>query len=83
MSDPQQKDKQSDALTRIADVLDAAQFKNGSLDITLQGPESGWVGSPLVMKLYIAGDAVDKVTAELSGIAVALQAIADAIGGPK
>ena len=71
------------ALTRIAEVLESAQFNNGSLDITLQGPESGWSGSPLVVKLYIAGDAVEQVAAELSEIATALHAVADAIGSLK
>ena len=84
MADPRQKDEQLNAaLTRIADVLEAAQFNDGSLNITLQGPESGWVGSPLVMKAYIAGDAVDNVAAELSEIALGLHAIANAIGGSK
>jgi hypothetical protein len=45
-----------DALTRIADVMEHAQFNNGSLDITLQGPESEWVGSPVKVILYLAGE---------------------------
>ena len=44
-------EKKQDGLSRIAEVLEAAQFNNGSLDITLQGPESAWVGSPVPVKL--------------------------------
>jgi hypothetical protein len=69
MSESKENEEQlNGALTRMAGVLEAAQFDDGSLNITLQGPESGFVGSPLVMKLFITGDAVDKLTAELSGI---------------
>lgn len=75
MSEPKKKS----ALERLASVLEAAQFSNGSLDITLQGPESGWVGSPLKMVLYLQGDEIKSLSAELSGVATALQDIADAI----
>jgi len=67
------------ALERLASVLEAAQFNNGSLDITLQGPESEWVGSPLKMIVEIRGEAVKEIGAELSGVATALQSIAEAI----
>jgi hypothetical protein len=71
--------KPKDALTRIADVVEGAQFSNGSLDVTVQGPESGWVGSPVSVKLFFVGNTADSLIAELSGIAIALLAIADAI----
>lgn len=79
MSEPRKKGP----LERLASVLEAAQFTNGSLDITLQGPESGFVGSPLKMVLYLQGDEVKSLSAELSGVAVALQDIANAIREAK
>ena len=78
MAEPKAEKKQ-DALSRIAEVLEAAQFNNGSLDITLQGPESAWVGSPVPVKLFIVGNTADNLVAELGSIATGLQAIADAI----
>ncbi len=75
MSEPRKKS----ALDRLASVLEAAQFTNGSLDITLQGPESGFVGSPLKMVVYLQGEEIKSLSAELSGVAVALQDIANAI----
>ena len=75
MSEPRKKS----ALDRLASVLEAAQCTNGSLDITLQGPESGFVGSPLKMVVYLEGKEIKSLSAELSGVAVALQDIANAI----
>jgi hypothetical protein len=77
MSEPRRKS----ALDRLASVLEAAQFSNGSLDITLQGPDSGFIGSPLKMVVYHQGEEIKALSAELSGVAVALQNIADAIRG--
>jgi hypothetical protein len=79
MSEPEEKT----ALDRLASVLEAAQFNNGSLDLTLQGPESGWVGSPLKMVLYLEGPEIKSLSAELAGVAVALHDIADAIREAK
>ena len=75
--------KKRSAMERLASVLEAAQFTNGSLDITLQGPESGTFGSPLKVALYFQGDVVKELSAKLSGVAVALHDIADAIRGVK
>jgi hypothetical protein len=75
--------KKKSALERLACVLEAAQFNNGSLDITLQGPESGFAGSPLKMIVYIQGEEIKKLSAELSGVATALHDIADAIRETK
>jgi hypothetical protein len=79
MSEPRKKS----ALDRLASVLEAAQFTNGSLDITLQGPESGFIGSPLKMVVYLQGEEIKSLSAELSGVAVALQDIANAIREAK
>jgi hypothetical protein len=70
-------------IERIASLLEAAQFRNGSLDITMQGPESEWVGSPLKMILDLRGEAIKELSAELSGVAAALHDIANAIREPK
>jgi hypothetical protein len=75
--------KKRSAVERIASVLEAAQFTNGSLDITLQGPESGTFGSPLKVVLYLQGEEIKSLSAELSGVAGALHDIADAIRGVK
>jgi len=63
--------------------LESAQFSNGSLDVTLQGPESGLVGSPVAVRLYLPGATADNLVAELSGIAGGLNEIADAIREAK
>jgi|1186.fasta_scaffold00587_2 hypothetical protein len=66
-------------LARLASVLEAAQFTNGSLDLTLQGPESDHVGSPLRVVLYLEGAEGKSLSAELSDVAVSLLDIAQAI----
>jgi hypothetical protein len=70
-------------IARIASVLEAAQFNNGSLDITLQGPESGAFASPLKVVVYLQGEEVKSLSAEVSGVATALRDIAEAIKGCK
>lgn len=72
-------EKIAETLEGLLTVLEAAQFKNGSLDITLRGPENEWDGGPLKMIVDIRGTAVTELGAELSGVAVALSEIADAI----
>jgi hypothetical protein len=79
MNEPRKKS----ALERLASVWEAAQFNNGSLDITPQGPESGFAGSPLKVVLYLQGEEIKSLSAELSGVATALQNIAEAIGEAK
>lgn len=69
-------------LERVAAVLEAAQFTNGSLDITLNGPEGG-VFTPLKMVVYLQGEEIKSLCAEISGVATSLQNIADAIRGRK
>jgi hypothetical protein len=75
-------DNEQLGIDRVAEVLEGAQFSDG-LSITLQGPEGAFAGSPVVVKLFLAGDVADGVIAELSGIAMALQAVADAIRESK
>ena len=77
MSDPKKKTP----LERIASFLEAAQFNNGSLDITLQGPETDLVGCPLKVVIYLQGQEVEKLRFELASMSEALHAIADAIRG--
>ena len=72
-------EQQKSALERLVEILEAAQFNNGSLDITLQGPESDWTGSPLKAIIYLQGEEIGRLSAEVSGVAVALQDIAEAI----
>ena len=69
-------------LERVASVLEAAQFTNGSLDITLTGPEGG-AYEPLKMVVYLQGEQVKALSAEISSVAAALRDIADAIRGRK
>jgi hypothetical protein len=75
MSDP----KTSSPLERLVSILGRAQFNNGSLDLTLQGPESECAGSPLKAIVYLRGEDVKSLSAELSGVATALHDIANAI----
>jgi hypothetical protein len=78
MSEPRKKGP----LERLASVLEAAQFTNGSLDITLSGPEM-MPGCPLKVVLYLQGEEIKNLSAQLSGVAVALQDIANAIRETK
>ena len=69
--------EKNDAISRIADVLEAAQFDEGSLDLRIQMPDV--FSEPVDVRLFIAGNTADNLVAELGSIAAALQAIADAI----
>lgn len=69
-------------LERVASVLEAAQFNNGSLDITLTGPEGG-VYEPMKMVVYLQGEQFNALVVGISGVASALRDIADAIRGYK
>ena len=72
--------KKTDALQQLVSILEAAQLADGSLGLTLRGPEPLF-GNPIPVKLQFCS--LDELCAELSEISVGLHAIADALRKQK
>jgi hypothetical protein len=73
---PDQEKK--DALERIAEVLEGARFKDGSLDLAVDLRSDG-EGYPLPVQIFLLAQTKEA----LAAIAEGLQSIADAISTSK
>lgn len=74
MSEPKKS-----ALEHLVSVLEAAQFNDGSLDLSIHGSEGSY--QPVPVKVYLPN--LGDLCAELHGIANARQAVAGAIRESK
>ena len=76
------RNESKSALIRLIELLEAAQFTDGSLDLAIHGVE----GEPVFITIGLRQSAIQAlgdIAAEISGVTASLQSIADAIRETK